>query len=88
MPDEAAIRAAVEAAQAAEVIVMVIGDTATGHHLSGTAGEGNDRHSLSPPGAQAALLGAVTAQPALLRKLVLFAVDETVILLTLPLHHY
>eukprot|EP01047_Picozoa_sp_COSAG01_P008469 COSAG01_NODE_334_length_18708_cov_49.649686_20_plen_107_part_00 len=52
------------------MIVMVLGDTATGHHLSGTAGEGNDRHSLEPAGAQLELLTAVAALPSLLRKLV------------------
>ena len=69
--NEKDIQAAVDAAQKADVIVMVVGDSASGHHLSGTAGEGNDRQRLEAPGAQAALLAAVTDQPALLKKLVL-----------------
>jgi hypothetical protein len=68
--DSSAIAAAVEAAEAANTVVLVLGDTATGHHLSGTAGEGNDRHSLGPSGAQAALLAAITSSPSLNRKTV------------------
>jgi beta-glucosidase len=70
VPNHTAIAEAVKAAQQAQMIVMVLGDTATGHHLSGTAGEGNDRHSLEPAGAQLELLTAVAALPSLLRKLV------------------
>jgi hypothetical protein len=69
--DSHAMSAALAAAEAADTVVLVLGDTATGHHLSGTAGEGNDRHSLGPSGAQAALLEAVLAKPSLLRKTVL-----------------
>jgi beta-xylosidase len=71
VPEPGAIAEALAAAEKAEVVILVLGDTASGHHLSGTSGEGNDRHSLSPSGAQLALLTAVIAQPALLHKLVL-----------------
>ena len=70
VPNQTAIAEAVQAAEVAQTIVMVLGDTATGHHLSGTAGEGNDRHGLQPAGAQLELLRAITSQPSLLRKLI------------------
>lgn len=71
IPDSSAIATAVQAAEAADTVVLVLGDTATGHHLSGTAGEGNDRHSLSPSGAQATLLGKIASSRSLLNKTVL-----------------
>ena len=71
VPDDRAIEAAVVAAKAADTVILVLGDTATGHHLSGTAGEGNDRHSLNPSGAQMALLETIGANPSVLHKTVL-----------------
>ena len=71
VPDRAALQDGLDAAAAADVVVLVVGDTASGHHLSGTAGEGNDRHGLGLLGGQITLLEAVIGQPELLRKLVL-----------------
>ena len=64
------IAAAVGAAESADVVVMVIGDSAPGHHLRGTAGENVDRHDLGPAGGQSALLEAVLANPRLSHRLV------------------
>ena len=65
-----AVSAAITASQGADVVIMVIGDSAPGHHLRGTAGENVDRHDLNPPGGQAALLEAALAEPQLAQRLV------------------
>jgi beta-glucosidase len=56
----AGIGAAVDAARAADVALVFVGDLA-GLFQSGTVGEGSDTDSLSLPGVQQALLDAVVA---------------------------
>lgn len=58
--DRAGLAAAVEAARAAEVAVVVVGDRA-GLFGRGTVGEGNDVESLELPGLQRDLVEAVVA---------------------------
>jgi beta-glucosidase-like glycosyl hydrolase len=58
--DSSAIAAAVEAATAADVAVIVVGDRA-GLFGRGTVGEGNDAESLELPGLQRELVEAVVA---------------------------
>ncbi|KAF2414229.1 glycosyl hydrolase [Microbacterium sp. B35-04] len=59
-PDTSGIAAAVEAAAAAEVAIVVVGDRA-GLFGRGTVGEGNDVDDLELPGAQRRLVEAVIA---------------------------
>ena len=59
-PDVSGIPAAVEAAQAAELAVLAVGDLA-GLFGAGTSGEGCDVESLQLPGAQHELVEAVLA---------------------------
>ena len=56
--DRSGFPAAVEAAQAADVAVVVVGDQA-GHFGAGTSGEGTDADDLSLPGVQEELVRAV-----------------------------
>ena len=58
--DASAVAAAVDAARAADVAVVVVGDRA-GLFGRGTMGEGNDVESLELPGIQRALVEAVVA---------------------------
>ncbi|CAG9204889.1 Beta-glucosidase [Paraburkholderia tropica] len=58
--DTSRIAAAVEAARAADVAIVFVGDLA-GLFQSGTVGEGSDTDSLALPGVQQALLDAVLA---------------------------
>ena len=58
--DRSGIEAAVEAARAADVAVVVVGDRA-GLFGRGTVGEGNDVESLELPGVQRELVEAVVA---------------------------
>ncbi len=58
--DTSGFAAAVEAASAADVVVMVVGDQA-GLFGRGTMGEGNDCESLELPGVQRQLVEAVVA---------------------------
>lgn len=65
--DRSGIPAAVEAAQAADVIIAVVGDRA-GMFNKGTSGEGSDAASLDLPGVQGDLLSALleTGRPVVL----------------------
>lgn len=58
--DRSGIPAAAEAARAADVAVLVVGDKA-GHFRTGTVGEGTDAWDLSLPGVQGELVEAVLA---------------------------
>lgn len=58
--DRSEIPAAAEAARAADVAVLVVGDKA-GHFRTGTVGEGTDAWDLSLPGVQGELVEAVLA---------------------------
>ncbi len=58
--DRSNIPAAVEAAQNADVAILVIGDRA-GHFETGTVGEGSDVNSLALPGVQDELVNSVLA---------------------------
>lgn len=59
-PDASGIPAAVEAVEAADLAVLVVGDRA-GMFGRGTSGEGNDAEDLRLPGVQAELADAVLA---------------------------
>ncbi|WP_455381552.1 glycoside hydrolase family 3 C-terminal domain-containing protein, partial [Salinispira pacifica] len=65
--DESMIPDAVEAARAADVVILAAGDLA-GLFLSGTVGEGSDTSSLDLPGVQPKLLDALldTGKPVIL----------------------
>ncbi len=56
--DESGIPAAVAAAQAAQLVIAVVGDTAAGFG-KGTCAEGIDADTIDLPGSQLALLGAL-----------------------------
>lgn len=58
--DRSGIAAAAEAARAADVTVLVVGDKA-GHFRTGTVGEGTDTDDLTLPGVQPELVAAVLA---------------------------
>ncbi len=58
--DRSELAAAADAARAADVAVLVIGDKA-GHFRTGTVGEGTDAWDLSLPGVQSELVEAVLA---------------------------
>ena len=69
--DPARISAALESARSAEVVVLVIGDSACSHIGRCTCGEAADRISLDAPGGQLRLLEAVLADNATLSRTVL-----------------